>query len=186
MRVFSLFVLLLCTSNTFAQAPDAQALAVQKEKLALLKRLDGNWRGKAEIVTPKGKLELTQTERVGPMLDGVVKMVEGSGYDAQGEKQFNALGIIVFDNEKKQYQMRSYAQGRMGDFTLTITDTGFTWEIPAGPAKIQYNATITDTTWREVGQRVVDGQEPMTFFEMNLTKIGETEWPAGNPVPTEQ
>lgn len=78
--------------------------------------------------------------------------------------------------------LRSYAQGRMGDFLVTPTEKGSTWEIPAGPATIRYAATVADGAWHEVGDRVMSGQPPFRFFEMNLKRIGDTKWPAGDPV----
>ncbi len=37
---------------------------------------------------------ITQTQRVGPFLDGSLKVIEGSGYEADGQVGFNALGVI--------------------------------------------------------------------------------------------
>jgi hypothetical protein len=42
--------------------------------------------------------------------------------------------------------MRSYAQGRVGDFAFKPTADGFAWEIPAGPVTIRYTATIKEGT----------------------------------------
>jgi hypothetical protein len=78
--------------------------------------------------------------------------------------------------------MRSYAQGRAGDFVLTPTADGFAWEIPAGPATIPYTAVIKDGTWREIGERIVAGQEPVRFLEMNLARLADTDWPAAKPI----
>jgi len=27
------------------------------------------------------------------------------------------------------------------------------------------------------------GSEPVRFFEMNLTRVGDTDWPAANAIP---
>jgi hypothetical protein len=61
---------------------------------------------------------------------------------------------------RKAYNLRSYALGHSGDFAL----------VP-----------IEDTLV-EVGDRVVTGREPLRVFEMRLKRIGDTEWPAANPV----
>jgi hypothetical protein len=43
-------------------------------------------------VLPSGeKLALTQTERIGPMLQGAIKVVEGRGYNQEGALVFNAF-----------------------------------------------------------------------------------------------
>ena len=46
--------------------------------------MDGTWRGPAWTLLPSGeKHELTQTERVGSMLDGSIKVIEGRGYEVK-------------------------------------------------------------------------------------------------------
>lgn len=154
----------------------------QIEALKPLGKMNGAWRGTATIMTPTGKLELTQTERVGPLLGGAVKVVEGRGYDSEGKTEFNALGVISYDTQKKKLLMKSYANGRAGEYEIKITDDGFQWEMSVGTFIIRYEATLTEDSWTEVGQRIVPGQEPMTFFEMQLQRIGETDWPIANPV----
>lgn len=172
-------------SAVHAQAPDAKALlAAQREALAPFAYMDGVWRGDAWTMLPTGgRHEVIQTERIGPFLDGAVKVMEGRGYDADGTVSFNALGILSFDPMKKAYTIRSYAQGRSGDFTVTPTADGFVWEIEAGPMTIRYTGTVKDGTWHEVGDRIMPGGEPVRFFEMTLKRVGDTTWPAGDPVP---
>lgn len=150
-----------------------------------LKMMDGTWRGEAWTITPTGeRIEMTQTERVGPMLDGAIRVIEGRGYDATGATVFNAFAVISYDAQNDQYMMRSHAMGRQGDFQLTVTDDGFSWTIPAGPATIRYVATIKDGEWFEYGERVVGDGKPMRFLEMKLKRIGDTTWPAGDAVPS--
>jgi hypothetical protein len=167
--------------------PDpAKLLAAQREALAKLTFLDGVWRGPAMTVEASGaKHELVQTERVGPMLDGAVKVIEGRGYAADGSVAFNALAIVSYDPAKQAYSIRSYAMGNAGDFVLTPTADGFTWEIPAGPMTIRYTVVIKDGAWHEVGDRVVPGKDPTRFFEMTLTRVGDTTWPAGGAIGRE-
>jgi len=78
--------------------------------------------------------------------------------------------------------MHSNAMGHVGDFVLTPTPDGFTWEIPAGPMTVRYTAIVKDGTWREVGDRVAPGQDPVRFFEMNLKRIGDIDWSAGGAI----
>lgn len=186
MRTFagiSLAVLsLLAPAVLSAQRPDARALlASQREAMLALSGMDGTWQGTAVTVLPSGEEhEITQTERVGPMLGGALKVVEGRGHGPSGELVFNAFAVISHDPTSGEYSIRSYAQGGAGDFRLTPTADGFIWEIPAGPATIRYTAVIAGETWREIGERIVPGQEPVRFFEMTLTRTGDTDWPAGD------
>lgn len=176
--------ILMLPRGLLAQAPpDAgPRIAAQKEALAKLAMLDGTWRGPAWIIMADGKHALTQTERVGPFLDGAVRMIEGRGYGEGGSVHFNAFAVVSYDPDKKTYSMRSYAMGRAGDFPLTPTADGFVWETSAGPATIRYTATVKDGTWHEFGERIVPGGESFRFFEMTLTRVGDTDWPAGGAV----
>jgi hypothetical protein len=165
--------------------PDPEALlAAQREAMAKLAMLDGEWRGTAWTITPSGeKHTITQTERVGPMLGGSVRVIEGRGYEADGRVGFNAFAVISYQPDKQAFSMRSYAGGHSGDFAVTPTADGFTWEIPAGPMTIRYTATVKDGRWREVGDRIAPGKDPVRFLEMDLARIGDSSWPAGGVVP---
>lgn len=183
--LFSAMISLVGTSVIFGQGrPDAAKLiTAQKESMLKLSFMDGVWRGSAHTILPSGeKHSITQTERIGPFLDGSVKVIEGRGYDADGKVSFNAFGTISFNPATHAYTLHSYAQGNVGDFVLNLTPDGYVWEIPAGPMTIRYTATIKGNTWLEVGDRIVPGKDPIRFFEMNLKRIGDTTWPASGAV----
>jgi hypothetical protein len=164
------------------QDPEA-LMATQREAMMPLSFMDGIWRGSASTVSPSGERHtLTQTERVGPFLGGTVKVVEGRGFETDGRVSFNALGIISYDPTTQTYSMRSYAQGHAGDFVITPMANGFVWEISAGSMTIRYTAVIDGGTWHEVGDRIVPDQEPIRFFEMTLTRLGDTDWPGAGAV----
>jgi hypothetical protein len=165
--------------------PDpAELIAAERAAMAPLAYMDGVWRGSASIVLSSGEKHIiTQTERIGPMLDGSIKIIEGRGYEADGRVGFNAFGIISYDPAARAYSLHSHAQGNVGDFALRLTSDGYVWEIPAGPATIRYTAVIKNGAWREVGDRIVPGQDPVRFFEMNLRRVGNTTWPAAGAVP---
>jgi hypothetical protein len=168
-----------------AQQPEtpAQRIASQREALSKLSFLDGVWRGPASAVLPNGsKHESTQTERVGPFLDGSVKVIEGKGYDASGAVTFNAFGTISYNATRKEYVLHSYAQGYVGDYPLTPTADGFVWEIAAGPMTMRYTATVKDGVWSEIGDRIVPGKEPVRIFQMTLKRVGDTQWPAAGAI----
>lgn len=162
----------------------ATTIAAQQEAISRLSFMDGIWRGAAWTLLPSGeKHTITQTERIGPFLGGSVKVIEGRGYDPDGKLTFNAFGTISYDPATRVYTLRSHAQGRVGDFVLTPTADGYVWEIPAGPSTIRYTATIHEGAWREVGDQIEPGKEPVRFFEMNLQRLGATDWPAAGAVP---
>ncbi|MFT3880291.1 MAG: hypothetical protein QM703_11595 [Gemmatales bacterium] len=164
--------------------PEAM-LGPQREAMKKLAHINGVWRGPAWTILPNGqKHHITQTERIGPFLDGTLKVIEGRGYEPDGRVTFNAFGVISYDLQKKQYMMRSYAQGYSGDFELKMNETGYSWEVPAGPGMtIRYAATIKDGVWKEVGDRIVKDKEPVRFFEMELKRIGDSDWPSAGTIP---
>jgi hypothetical protein len=180
-----LAVTLLGAPGARAQGrPDAAALiAAQREAMEPLAYMDGVWRGPAKTTLPSGETHaVTQTERIGPFLDGSVKVIEGRGYDAEGKVTFNALGIVSYNPATRAYTMHSYAMGSAGDFVLQRKPDGFVWEIPAGPMPIRYTAVVKDGVWREVGDRIVPDKEPVRFFEMTLKRVGNTDWPAAGTI----
>ncbi|HYG28930.1 MAG TPA: DUF1579 domain-containing protein [Allosphingosinicella sp.] len=160
----------------------ARRIAEQRRAMAALSFMDGAWRGDAQAAQRSGGF--VQTERVGVLLDGTVRVVEGRGYDAAGATVFNAFGIISYDPVRRAYSMRSYAMGFAGDFPMTVRADGFSWSHPAEPGvTMRYNATIRDGEWHEVGERVADGAAPVRAFEMRLRRIGPSDWPRAGAVP---
>lgn len=181
----ALFALLAASS--WAQAPESPAalMAQQRSAMAQFSYMDGIWRGSAWTMDRQGKRhEVTQTERIGSFLDGTVRVIEGRGYNADGTPGFQALGVLSHNVATKTWSMRSWAQGRSGDFPLVPTADGFIWTTPAGPnATVRYTAVIKGDTWREVGEYVTEGNEPRQIFEMNLRRVGTTKWPQEGAVP---
>lgn len=189
---FAISMVALCCAALMAPAsaqrpPDvAENIAAQKAAQKATAMLDGTWRGTAWQLDPTGKKhEMVQTERSGTILDGTVRIIEGRGYDAaSGALTFNAFATISYDAVKKAWNMRSHAMGRAGDFNFAPTADGFTWSLPAGPkAIVRYTAVIKDGNWREIGEYVMEGQPPRQVFEMNVKRIGDTDWPAAGAVP---
>jgi hypothetical protein len=116
------------------QQDPATLIAAQREGMVPLAFMDGVWRGPAWTILPSGqKHTITQTEPIGPFLDGSVKVIEGRGYEADGKVGFNAFATISYSPATRAYTLHSYAQGLVGDFTIKLTADGYVWEIPAGP-----------------------------------------------------
>ncbi len=168
------------------QRPDPQALvAAQKAALAPLAFMDGAWRGEARHTGIDGTQHVVvQTERIGPMLDGAIKVIEGRGYNADGSTGFNAFAVLSWDVRKQAFNFRTNAMGQSSDFAFRPTADGFAWEIPAGPMTIRYTATINGGTWHEVGDRIAQDGTSTRFFEMTLKRLGDSDWPAAGAVPT--
>jgi hypothetical protein len=165
----------------FAQGAMNEArMSAQREAMKALAMLDGEWRGPEKSLRNDGQWhEMVQAERVGLMLDGTVRVLEGRGYEKDGKLSFNAFAVISYDPDTKAYTMRSYAGGWAGDYQIVPNPTGFTWEIQAGPdMKIAYEAIVKDGVWTETGVRIPKGGAPVKFIEFSVTRLGDTAWPA--------
>src|SRR2546425_7094514 len=182
--VFALVAFAMALTASGQGRPDPAALiAAQREAMLPLAFMDGVWRGPAWTILQSGeKHSITQTERIGPFLDGSVKVIEGRGYEADGRVSFNAFGTISYNPATRGYTLHSYAQGYVGDFTIKLTADGYVWEIPAGPMTIRYTAVVKDGSLHEVGDRIMPGKDPVRIFDMTLKRIGDTNWPAAGAV----
>ncbi|MEL7109226.1 MAG: DUF1579 domain-containing protein [Pseudomonadota bacterium] len=158
----------------------ASAESVDQHPLAFM---FGEWVGPASGYSQAGPFELTQTERVGPMLDGDVVVIEGRGYSETGETTFNAFAIVSKTGADGSWEMRSYTNGRAGTFPFELTETGYTWSVPAGPnARMIYTASFEGDTWSQIGEYTPTEGPVRQTFEMTLTRTADTEWPSGKPV----
>lgn len=144
----------------------------------------GEWVGSASGFAPDGTpYTVTQTERVGPMLEGDIVVIEGMGYRDNGETAFSAFAVVSQSGPNGGWEMRSYSNGRAGTFPFEPRKNGFVWSTPAGPnARMKYSATFDGDRWSQVGEYVVEGQPPRQVFEMNLVRTAATAWPSGDPV----
>jgi hypothetical protein len=177
---FAIFIAVVATTL----AAHAHSSPERAKAMARLGFMNGIWVGPAEGQGRDGTpYAVTQTERMGPMLDGDVIVIEGRGYQPDGAVAFNAFGVVSWDAQSKKYELRSYAQGYSGTFELTPTADGYVWEIPAGPdAVLRYTATVKAGKWREVGELIAKGKPPRKTFEMDLERVGDTDWPLTKPV----
>src|SRR5258708_7648938 len=102
------------TASGQERADPATLIAAKREAMVQLAFMDGVWRGPARTILPSGeKRNITQTEWIGPFLDGSVKVIEGRGYDADGKVTFNAFGTISYNPSSHAYTLHSHAQGHV-------------------------------------------------------------------------
>ena len=181
MRQILAIALLAALTPASGWAQDAAPSAAEGP-LAPFAWMDGRWRGEARFLTERGFESFTQTERSGEMLGGRIRVVEGKGYDATGAVAFNAFGIIA-PAEGGGYEMRSWTLERAGTFPVKVDRATVSWEFPAGPgAIVRYEAGLVDGKWVEVGHRLVEGRPPFEIMRMELTRIGDNDWPAAGGV----
>ena len=167
-----------------AQTMQPAGTAEQRQAMQTLSWMDGEWVGEATVSMGPGRTSThPHTERIGPMLGGSIKVIEGrsSGEDGEGPA-FNAFAVVSWDDATDRYTMRSYANGEAGDFPLEATAEGFSWSTPARGGEMRYVTTFRDGEWVETGDFVMPGRDPMRVIELRLRRRGDTGWPAADPV----
>lgn len=184
MRTFALSLILAVAMSACASTNQVEAVSDDAYADHPLSFMFGEWVGEASGIAPdRTPYTVTQTERVGPMLDGEVVVIEGKGYGDDGAAAFNAFAIVSPTGADGAWEMRSYTSGRAGTFPFEPTETGFVWSTPAGPnARMQYTATIVGDNWSQIGEYVPANGQARQMFEMNLTRIGPTDWPQADGV----
>ena len=185
----SMAALAACLTLAMPAAAPAQEMypsgtAEQRQAMQTLSWMDGEWVGEATVfMGPGAGASHPHTERIGPMLGGSIKVIEGrSAGDPDGAPAFNAFAIVSWDDASDRYVMRSYANGQVGDFPLEATTDGFSWTTPTRGGEIRYVTTFRDSEWIETGHFVMPGRDPMKVIELRLRRRGDTDWPAGDPV----
>lgn len=157
--------------------------AEQREAMQRLSWMDGEWTGTASVYAGPGRTTShSHTERIGPMLGGSIKVIEGRTTEADGTVSFNAFAVVSWDDATDAYTMRSYANGMAADFPLEATADGFKWTTPSRGGEMRYVTTFRDGEWVETGDFVMPGREPMRVIELRLRRRGDTDWPAADPV----
>ena len=176
--------LLAVPAAASAQTMQPAGTTEQRQAMQTLAWMDGEWVGEATISMGPGQTSAhPHTERIGPMLGGSIKVIEGrttGGPD--GAPAFNAFAVVSWDDATDRYTMRSYANGEVGDFPLEATTDGFRWTTPVPGGEMRYVTTFKDGEWVETGEFVMPGREPMPVIELRLRRRGDSNWPAADPV----
>jgi hypothetical protein len=186
LATLALIVTITAGPAVFAQGrPDPSTnVSAQREALRPLDSLDGVWRGKGRLLGSGGKWrEIVQAERVGSILDGTVKVIEGRGLDSDGRTVFHSFATLAWDVHRQMFELHTHAHGEVGSFTFTPTDSGFVWEIPSPYDPVRYVHTVRNGHWHQVGIRTPAGRASQRFVEVDLERTGDTDWPAGGAVP---
>lgn len=175
-KLFSLLILLALPVSLSAQRP----APAQIEEMKRLQFLVGQWQGTGwnEFV-PGQRGTAMVTETVQSKLDGTVLLLEGLGKAKIGGKGeevvvHNALGVLSYDPQAKQYRLRSYlSDGRSVDAAAKFVGDAFEWgfEIPR-MGTIRYNIKLTDKgEWFETGEMSQDGKTWRKIHEMTLRRV---------------
>ena len=183
MATLAACVALAAPAAALAQALQPAGTAEQRQAMQALAWMDGEWVGEATVSMGPGRTSThAHTERIGPMLGGSIKVIEGRSTNDDGTVAFNAFAVVSWDDATDSYVMRSYANGQAADFPLQATADGFRWSTPGRGGEIRYVTTFRDGEWVETGDFVMPDRDPMRVIELRLRRRGDTGWPAADPV----
>lgn len=142
------------------------------EAMQQLSGMVGEWKGEGWIRRGPGEPEkMTSTERVHYELDGRILVVRGLHFDEAEESRIvhNAYAVISWDAEAENYQFRTYlADGRQGNYTMTVENGVIKWFMDTPRGKITYSITIKDGVWKETGEMTGPDDRTFQFLEMEL------------------
>lgn len=149
-----------------------------KQELQKLSYMTGKWKGEASMRQPNGTLlKVNQEEEIQFKLDGTILVIEGTGRNPEdGKVLFNALAIVSFDQQKKEFKMKSHVMnGNQTDAYFKIQEENhFEWgfDLPNN-SKVRYNIKLNPDakSWIEKGEYSPDGNMWYPYIEMNLTKL---------------
>jgi hypothetical protein len=161
---------------TEAREP-SQRFKAQQAAMKALGFLDGEWRGASKTQRKTGSTPMVQTERVGTLLDGTVRVIEVRGYETDGRLSFNALRIISYDPDSKTYSMRSYQNGSARDYKLATTANSIAWEIAGKESTTRYETSVKNGIWSEKATRTPAKGEPEIYLSIMMKRIRESAWP---------
>ena len=139
----------------------------------------GSWEGTGWSMMPDGSRETFDIfERVESVGAGNAVMIRGMGYAPAGAGRDGRLvhdagGVVSL--EASGYEMfAATARGGPEAYEMTITETGYVWEIPLGPqGRMVFTAVIDDQTWTETGEYCPPQGDSFPSLSMTLTRLAD-------------
>lgn len=185
--VLSLAALMQAHAAAPTQAPNDPA--------SHLAKFIGRWEGQSRMIIPgNAEPQIAHTlETAQWKLNQTAVLIEGLGTlkdPATGEDRIvhDALGIIRVDPKTNTLRFVAFkADQPMIETELEVLDTGdLRWSMqPAPNVTVRFTISLTDTTWKEIGEMSNDaGQTWREFLQMNLKRIDPpTSDATDKPVP---
>ena len=142
--------------------------SVSQSEILKLQFIIGKWKGNGWMIGADGKKsEFEQTENIQFKLDSTLILIEGFG-QSNGKIIHNAMAIISYNQEYKNYTFQSYLQnGRKGEFKAEVINDSLYW-YPY--ENMRYIITINEKgQWFEIGE-MQRNNDWFRFFEMSLDR----------------
>ena len=163
-----------------AAAQGGPARAPRPEITAPLAIFDGVWIGPARMTLPDGSVNtFEQMERIGPMLGGEIRVMEGKARGPDGATLFNAFTVFS-EAAGGGIEMRSHVWGDESSRVIALKPDGYVWRMDTPGGAITYDITVRNGVWHETGVITLASGATVPFFEMTLTRQGDSDWPRAN------
>jgi hypothetical protein len=162
--------------TVFAQAPPPDRSAEVRAALERLPITPGTWEGEAWFRQGPGDPHaVQQVERVESRLDGVVLLIEGTGWGEDGSVVHHAFATLGWDPATEEYTMTAWlANGSRTEAEVAFAEGVLTWgfQVPSGP-RIRYRIESPSAgVWKEGGEASMDGGTTWhPFFGMTLQRV---------------
>lgn len=166
-------------AGSVAGAQD-QMGTTQRAALDKLAWIEGEWRGPAwMMIGPSERQTADQWEKIYRAAGGTVLVIQGIGKMTNagpmtGKVAHDALAVIHWDDQRKQYTIRSFvANGFTLETKVEVGDRKIVWGFEHPQAGLtRYTITLTPAgEWREIGEASRDkGATWFQFMEMTLKK----------------
>lgn len=166
-------------------ATPPERLARMREVMGMMKGFNGTWRGRSLARIPNAPVrDLTATYRVGEMLGGTVRVGEGRSFGPDGAVALNGFTVVQHDPATGRTSLRLQYGGRIYDHALTVVPDGYDFIIrpPGENMELRYKVRVVNGVWTEEGVRHAPGVEPMPYFNMELRRVGDSDWPAAGAI----
>jgi len=168
MKLATLLIALLLMISGFARGQELKTDSLSKSEIGKLEFMTGKWEGTGWMMGRDGKKhEFNQTENIQFKIDGVVMLIEGLGM-SKGKVTHNAIAIISYNKEEKNYKFTSHlSSGRGGSFNAELKENKFHWY---PNENMRYIIWLNEKgQWYETGEFNRSGKW-FQFFEMTLDK----------------
>lgn len=165
-----LFLVILSTLCLHAQMPPSKTKEVAA-KMTLLPIQAGEWTGVGVQQFGPNRYEVDQYEKITPMLDGTVLLIEGIGKD-KGTIRHHAVATLSYDPATQKYLFRSFKDGYVVDAETELkADGSFVWSMQNARGTTRYIVRMVNGVWLETGEFTTDGGKTWTaFLDMKLQK----------------
>lgn len=156
-----------------SQQPRVPDLDVQRAAMKKLSFLVGKWVGEARLLRgPAESVELRQTEEARYKLDGLILIIEGVGRTKSSDDYaLQAFGIISFDDERAEYRMRAFNDGRFLETQVRLLEdgNGLSWGFDFGEIRTTSVLRINEKgEWTELAEIAIGSHPPKRLLELTV------------------